>query len=255
MPRRFKLLGVVAAMAGLLVVNPAGRASATTLGLTAAPASVNGLKAGFIDNFTAAENLSANTYLGQPGGDPAGWWDPSHVAIQNGTLVLSGHEQNGVFVTGGISFWQHAFRYGTAEVRMRVDRGDGIAAIALLWPATNTWPPEVDFYEDAGGNRASTSATLHYGLTNEQIQRGLSGVDFSQWHTLGVQWLPGHLTYYLDGKAWASVASSAVPNIPMTLDLQTQAVPASPWSTGVDATTPPEVDMHVDWVAVYPQPA
>src|SRR5579862_2036531 len=27
-------------------------------------------------------------YYGQPGGDPAGWFDPSHVTVSNGMLVI-----------------------------------------------------------------------------------------------------------------------------------------------------------------------
>jgi beta-glucanase (GH16 family) len=147
----------------------------------------------------------------------------------------------------------HAQIYGKYLVRMRIDKGDGIGATALLWPVANVWPPEVDFYEDGGGARTGTSATLHCGPNgnnNCQVQRGLSG-DFSQWHTLGVEWTVSKLVYTIDGTLWATVTNRKVPSIPMDLDLQFQSLACSQYNTCLDPSTPAEVDMQVDWVVAY----
>ena len=215
----------------------------------------------FADDFTGTKLNTSNwyAYAGQPGGDPAGWWAPSHVVVSNCVLTLKGYHdaaaKPGVFVTGGIGMTDpHAQTYGTYLVRMRADKGDGISAIALLWPQANVWPPEVDFYEDGGGGRTSMSATLHCGSNGNdtcQVQKDLTGYDFSHWHTLGVAWTPGKLVYTIDGTPWATVTDSRVPSIPMVLDLQSQSLQCSQQTTCLDASTPTEVDMQVAWIVAY----
>jgi beta-glucanase (GH16 family) len=195
-------------------------------------------------------------YSGQPGGDPAGWWEPSHVVVNNCMVSLKGYYdavKPNIFVTGGISM-NYKQTYGKYLVRMRADKGNGISAIALLWPDANVWPPEVDFFEDGGGDRMGTSATLHCGPNGDdscQVQKLLSSYDFSQWHTVGVEWSAGKLIYTIDGTVWATVTHPGVPSIPMVLDLQSQSLACSQWNTCVDNTTPANVDMQVDWVSVY----
>ena len=215
----------------------------------------------FADDFNGTTLKTSNwyPYSEQPGGDPAGWWAPSHVTVSGCLLTLKGYKdaaaKSGVFVTGGIGMTNtHAQTYGKYLVRMRVDKGDGISAIALLWPQANVWPPEVDFYEDGGGNRTSMSATLHCGSDGEdtcQVQKALIGYDFSKWHTLGVEWTAGKLVYTIDGTTWATVTNSRVPSIPMALDLQSQSLACSQYNTCLDSSTPAKVDMQVDWVVAY----
>lgn len=215
----------------------------------------------FSDNFsgTTLDTSKWVPWEGQPGGDSSGWWDPSHVVVGGCMLTLKGYRDTsvkpGIFVTGGVGMaGSHAQTYGKYLVRMRADKGDGISAIALLWPQANVWPPEVDFYEDGGGARTTMSATLHCGSNGDdscQVEKDLSGYDFTQWHTFGVEWSPGKLVYTIDGTTWATVTDSGVPSIPMTLDLQSQALDCSPYNTCLDSSTPSEVDMQVAWVVAY----
>jgi beta-glucanase (GH16 family) len=215
----------------------------------------------FADNFSSTTLSTSNwsPWSGQPGSDTVGWWSPSHVVVANCLLTLKGYKdpaaKPGVFVTGGVGMKDtHAQIYGKYLVRMRADKGDGISAIALLWPQENVWPPEVDFVEDGGGDRASTTATLHCGpndIDNCQIQKTLTGYDFSQWHTLGVEWTAGKLVYTIDGTTWATVTDARVPSIPMVLYLQSQSLECSQWNTCLDSSTPAEVDMQIDWVVAY----
>jgi beta-glucanase (GH16 family) len=194
-------------------------------------------------------------YEGQPGGDPGGWWDPSHVVVHNGVLELQNYRDpkfGNRWVSGGVSSARALKQtYGLYLVRFRVDKGNGIGAILLLWPSTDSWPPEIDFAEDGGGDRSATTATLHYGSDNHQIQRSVTA-DFSQWHTIGVAWSAGQLSYILDNKVWATVNSPDVPGIPMELDAQTQAGTCGDrWAPCPDSTTPAHVNMQIDWVAAY----
>jgi beta-glucanase (GH16 family) len=197
------------------------------------------------------------TYSGQPGGDPGGWWDPSHVRVRNGVLNLESYRDpalGGRWVSGGVSSAPALTQtYGKYAVRFRVDRGKGVAAVLLLWPTSEHWPPEIDFAEDGGetGARDHMAATLHYGHDNSQIQR-IVHRDFSRWHVIGVEWTPGKLVYTLDGKPWAVVRNANVPAEPMELDLQTQTGTCGDVDEPCpDATTPSHVTMQVDWVVAW----
>ena len=189
---------------------------------------------------------------------PGGYWAASHVAVSHGALVLASYRDprhGGRWVSGGVSSGPALSQtYGKYEVRLRVDRGKGIAFVALLFPSGNGWPPEVDFAENGGesGARDHMTATLHYGADDSQIQHTLSGKDFTHWHVLGVEWTPGLLLYTIDGRRWAAVRSAAVPRQPMELDLQTQAGTCGDASAPCpDASTPSRVDAQVAWVAAY----
>jgi beta-glucanase (GH16 family) len=195
-------------------------------------------------------------YWGTPGGDPDGWFDPDHVSVSNGELVIGGYRDpadGNAWATGGVSSSPALSQtYGKYLVRFRMDSGRGIAHAILLWPSDNSWPPEIDFSEDNGGARQSDYATLHYGASNTMVQNQTS-VDLTQWHTMGVEWTPGHLVYTMDGRPWASVANANVPSTPMALDIQTQAwgCGTSSWEACPDSTTPSHVNMYVDWAVAY----
>jgi beta-glucanase (GH16 family) len=212
----------------------------------------------FADDFRGDLDPSRwGTYSGQPGGDPGGWWDPSHVVVRDGVLRLETYRDaafDGRWVSGGVSS-SYALKqtYGKYEVRFRVDGGQGVAAVLLLWPVQDHWPPEIDFFENGGETSArdDMSATLHYGADNAQIQRSVRA-DFTRWHTVGVEWTPRRLVYTLDGRPWSTVRGAHVPAEQMELAFQTQAgTCGDPYAPCPDSTTPPHVDMLVDWVVAY----
>jgi len=108
-----------------------------------------------------------------------------------------------------------SFRYGRAEARIRLPRGQG------LWPAfwmlgdsiaTRGWPAcgEVDILEMRGGlDDASVSATLHWqdaGGSHQYAPPGkatlASGVFADDWHVFGVLWDESSILWYLDGAVY-----------------------------------------------------
>ena len=199
-------------------------------------------------------------YTGRPGGDPGGWWEPSHVVVRNGVLNLETYRDPRLgdrWVSGGVSSARGLEqRYGTYLVRFRMDAGKGVAGVLLLWPQAPHWPPEVDFAETGGDrpDRSDMTATLHYGPGDRTIARTVRG-DFSRWHVMGVRWTPRRLVYTLDGRPWATVRSRHVPAERMELDLQAQAGTCGDrYAPCPDATTPARVDLQVDWVAVSARP-
>lgn len=212
------------------------------------PSAMPGYVAHEVTTFAASTLPSGwRTYAGQPGGDPGAQFARSHVTLSHGVLMLSAFRDPAYanrWVTGGLCDCGDPVTYGAFFVRSRVT-GPGPTAVALLWPASNSWPPEVDFSETNGSTTSST-ATLHWSSVNHIVQR-TTKVNLATWHTWGVIWTPTAVHYVLDGRVWASVTAPAgVPHVPMTLDLQQQTWCASGWA----CPTHPQ-SMEVAWVAIY----
>jgi beta-glucanase (GH16 family) len=211
----------------------------------------------FADNFNGRtlDRAKWTVYDGPAGGDPAGWFEPSHVSVSSGMLVISAYRdpsRGDRWATGGVSSLPGlAQTYGKYLVRFRLDPGEGVSHALLLAAANGSWPPEIDFSEDNGSGRNTTLATLHYTSADKKIFRTIP-VDLTQWHTLGVEWTPGRLDFTLDGRTWLKVAGSEVPAVPMVLDMQTQTWPCvGTYGRCPDSTTPKVVRMYVDWIVAY----
>ncbi len=211
----------------------------------------------FTDDFNGSKIDRSKWYVysGRPGGDPAGRFDPDHVTVSHGMLVISAYRDRanrGQWATGGVSSGRGLVQtYGKYLVRFRLDRGVGVTHVLLLWPANNSWPPEIDFSEGNGGGTTGMFATVHYGKQNWQQLSSLPHVNLAQWHTLGVQWTPGKLQYTIDGRIWSTVEGSFVPAMPMVLDMETQTWPCNSWAVYPKSSTPSVVRMYVDWVVAY----
>lgn len=271
------LLAVLAAAivaAGLGANVPSAVATASTTGSTVAVRDVSGVvmpttaPAGYSEVF--ADDFPGYTlgndwvaYDGQPGDDAGGWWSPSHVVVDNGEMFLETYEDSANYggtagyepwVSGGVSSAKALQQtYGEYLVRSRLTAAAPATEVELLWPASGVWPPEIDFNE-SNDSTTETSATLHWGSTDaERNVQILTGINMTEWHTWGVIWAPGQITYTVDGKVWATVTSSEVPDVPMVLDIQQQV-----WGcdndeaeTCPDADAPAQVNLDVAWVVAY----
>ena len=262
-----------ALFAALLTVSPVVSGSATTTTITVlheiahpplpigtpdsaepsgeappSPTALPGYTQSYVNDFTGTTLPPGwDIYTGVPGGDPGAHWGYSHVVLSGGLLQLMTFRDanyNNQFVNGGLCQCGLSQTYGAYFVRTRVT-GRGPNEVALLWPATNVWPPEIDFSE-TGDSIVSTTGSVHYGATNK-IDHLKVMVNMTRWHTFGVIWTPTLLTFTVDGQVWArdSVASQ-IPKLAMTLDLQQE-------THCVQHTMCPSgpVDMLVDWVAEY----
>ncbi len=234
------------------------------------PGAIPGWTQTYADDFTNPSTLSNYQVYGNFGAAPDGsgsCFSANHVEVTGGELVLKAYQDpaavasNGCggdlnqIVSGGVKLTANSQTYGKYEVRMRVDNGQGVSLVALLWPTSDTWPPEIDFTEDNGAApRATDWATEHWGTSANPSQLSDTlAVDLTQWHTVGVEWSPGKIVYTMDGLPWATETNADVPDVPMQLALQTEAwqCGVSSWEQCADGSTPAEVDMDVDWVAVY----
>ncbi|MFR9749926.1 glycoside hydrolase family 16 protein [Nocardia sp. 004] len=246
----------------LAITGGAGGHSSAALpsGIAAPRGDLDGWRQVFVDDFTGTDLAETDwgRYSGVPSGDPESFWLPSHTIVRDGMLVLQGYHEYGRMVTGGVGMWPHPQQYGKWEVRVRADASDEVTYHLLLWPQNEVWPPEIDFAENFGGSRDYLDAFLHWtdragkADKSEQVLDG----DFTQWHTLGVEWLPGEIRYTIDGRVWGTETGTRVPSVPMWLGIQAQAdgcrkalaegAPPCPW-----AGTPALTEIQIDWVSVY----
>ena len=202
------------------------------------------------------------TYSGQPGKDPGGWWDPSHDVVTGNELQLQaypdaahcpradGCQSYDDEVAGGVKLGITR-TYGRYLVRMRAGNAQGVSIVALLWPADDQGPPEIDFAEDNGSTpRSLDTVTFHYGDPERAIRYTLH-VNMARWHTYGVQWTPGKIVYTIDGRAWATIRNAAVPSQPMNLAIQDQTWDCGlSWEQCAGNGPAPSANLDVAWVVV-----
>ncbi|HTR93951.1 MAG TPA: glycoside hydrolase family 16 protein [Trebonia sp.] len=251
------VLAVAAAAAG--VPRMAAEASATSPAATAAtakPAAINWGKPWFTDNFNATKV------------NPKWWWvynSPTastprtvqSVQEKQGTLRLIAHTQKPYgYVGGGLSF-NDPQTYGRWVYRFRVDAGAGSGPGFLMWPK-GAWPQdgEVDIIGNLPKNRTGGDIYLIMGSVSNHLDFRLpKSVNFTKWHTMAFDWLPDHMTFWLDGKALWTVkkASGFIPTTPFRLAIQLDA--GCDGACHIDKTTPANVVMYVDSVQIYKKPA
>lgn len=202
----------------------------------------------------AGENSDAAwaAYSGQPGGNSRGLWSPANVSIGGGELLIKTTREGNQFVTGGVGNGIHQ-TYGKWEVKMRMPYSKSVKFVVQLWP-TKGWPPEIDFAEGGGATRRPDgySAYFHWGAPDtqkpgnkQQTRQRLTGIDLSDWHTVGVTWRPGIIQYLIDGRVWAENRSPDVPDQDMWLAIQTEAV------TDASDDAPPTSNLQVDNVKIW----
>jgi beta-glucanase (GH16 family) len=210
----------------------------------------------FVAGFNHGLNTSIWTrYNGTPRCCHNTRWRRSHVVVRGGLVRLQNYRDPAFgnnWVSGGMSMGRSLNQtYGRYRVRFRITKGRGVGMCMFLWPKRG-WPPEIDFAEESsavGGRRWETS-TLHYGSRNLEIHHRVRA-DFTQWHTIGLNWRPGRIVYVLDGHMWAQIRGSQVPNVPMHLGIQTHVGSNGQTGPNPDSTTPPKVGLQVDWIKIW----
>jgi hypothetical protein len=124
------------------------------------------------------------------------WGNPNIDTSKSGQVTVSG---DGGFMQRpwGAST---GFGYGTYEVVASIS-GNTAGPAALLWPGDDVWPgQEFDILEVINGTP--------YGAVHWRGSNGgdgyqsvyFNGVDESKVHTYTLDWEPGKITYYVDGK-------------------------------------------------------
>jgi beta-glucanase (GH16 family) len=227
----------------------------------------------FSDEFTSL-NLSPNSYGNYNWYNPGMWWQsPAPYAnISGSSSILNLNWTNGqspantsVATCAKDGSYCRAWRYGYFEARMRWDTVTG------AWPAIWMIPKqgitcggceqgELDIFEGQGATPQTYYGTMHdwnsstgnHNNSNNAYNLG-SSVDLSQYHTYGVLWVPGKVTWYFDNQpiiSWPTYSVFDQQDYYLIIGSQ-QGVN---WSygdlTGVNANT---IATNVDWVRVWQQ--
>jgi beta-glucanase (GH16 family) len=167
---------------------------------------------------------------GHPGAYPENqWYLPSQDQVSGGALNLvaspiatSGKDANGnpeVFpcrsgiVTTDPSY---DFTYGYLQVVARLPKGRNAWPALWMLPANHsTNLPEIDIMEIIGTTTTRPAMAFHPSLASALQQATATTTDLSSgWHTFGLNWQPGSLTWFIDGKA-VFATTNHVPSQPM----------------------------------------
>lgn len=144
----------------------------------------------------------------------AEFYRPGNVAVSGGMLRLTARRQrataqgwkprqytSGMVTTAG----KFHFRYGFAQVRMKVPPGVGFWIGFWLMPTDRSWPPEIDVMEHLGLHPTVSGMAYHW-VSRSKRHTANRWLDVrpksweSSWHTYGMDWEPGKIRWYIDGK-------------------------------------------------------
>jgi len=110
------------------------------------------------------------------------------------------------YMSGALTTYnKFKMRYGYVEMRAKLPKGKGLwSAFWLLHQNDNDRRPEIDVVEYIGDKPDNLYNTYHY-YDNWNLKSTPSyevpGPDYSQnFHTFGMKWEPGKITWYVDGQ-------------------------------------------------------
>ena len=172
----------------------------------------------FSDHFTGtgldAANWSTCYHWGctNGGNNELEWYRASQVAVHDGTVSLTvvPKRTNGKTYVSGLlsSYGKFSFRYGYAQIVAKLPRGRGLWSAFWTEPESGAWPPEIDIMENLAQSD-SVSLYVHYDAANQfDSSTVYLPTASSAFHSYGVDWEPGSVTWYVDGFLWAHFAVS-----------------------------------------------
>lgn len=235
-----------------------------------APPQAAGYNLVFSDEFDAL-NISP-TGTGSYTWYPGIWWEsktplPSLIADSNSAVTLTWSATGGMNDTSISTLSRdgtsgRTFRYGYFEARMKWDVATGAWPAFWMVPkqaaqgATDTG--ELDAFEGQGSQPSAYFGTLHeWNGTTEVWHSSPNSAslpasnDFSQWHTYGMLWVPGQVTWYYDNVALFSSPTTAIFDAQDFFLVLGMAEGAN-WTHGdMAGVTVSDLNLSVDWVRVW----
>ncbi|WP_254901856.1 carbohydrate binding domain-containing protein [Thalassobacillus devorans] len=165
-------------------------------------------------------------------------------------------------------------KYGKFEAKMKLPEGQGFWPAFWMMPEDDVYGPwptsgEIDIMEAAGNDTSNIGGTIHYGEEYpDNTYRGTEyhfpeGEDYTDYHTYAVEWEPGEIRWYVDGKLyqtqneWFSKGKNQGDKyaFPSPFDQEFYLIlnlAVGGWYGGnPDATTEFPGQMEVDYVRVY----
>jgi beta-glucanase (GH16 family) len=179
---------------------------------------------------------------------------------QNGVLTISASPTpaqdlqylgNAPYISGTLNT-QGSFSqtYGYFEMRAELPAGgQGLWPAFWLLPENNSWPPEIDVFEQVDSPTSNIVTTVHDVTGNSGTSFNI-GDTSAGFHTYGVLWTSQAITFYVDGQKMFSTPTPADYNQPMymLMDLAVGGTwPGSPNSS----TNWAKANLNVDYVRAY----
>jgi beta-glucanase (GH16 family) len=151
---------------------------------------------------------------------------------------------------------------------MKWDVATGAWPAFWMIPVEDIWGTgefgELDIFEGQGDATGSQTffGTIHDWINvngtaidvannNGRNSSAMPGIDFSQWHTYGVLWVPGKVTWYFDDRRVLSAPTYPIydqQNYFLVLGAQEGA----DWTAGnLNGVTATSLNLYVDWVKVW----
>ena len=167
---------------------------------------------GFQDQFNGTK-LDLTKWQYFPG---QGCVSPGNVKVNGGYLHLITTKQN----CGGRIGTKQAFQYGVVNASIDFDLAPGAHTGMTLFGASGTWPRngEIDIAEQIG-RRPNTDSVRVWTQSLSSTTAKRCGTSFNlpatvnqQWHTYGIDWEPGSITFFFDGNRiwyWAAWEAAA----------------------------------------------
>ena len=164
-----------------------------------------------------------NVELHEPGWVNEEWQEyvdsEENIQIKDSRLVLIpvkkvAEDGTTTYTSGRVSTQnKKIFTYGLFEARLRVPKGKGY--LPAFWLMSNDediygqWPRcgEIDIMEVLGDQPDTLHGTIHFGNPHEQCQGSYTlenGTFSDDFHTFAVEWVPGEIKWYVDGKLFHS---------------------------------------------------
>jgi beta-glucanase (GH16 family) len=146
------------------------------------------------------------------GNDELEWYRASQVTVDNGTVSLTvvPEQTNGKKYVSGMlsSYGKFSFLYGYAQIVAKLPVGRGLWSSFWTEPESGGWPPEIDILEN-WAQSDSVNLFVHFGAANHFVHSAVYlPTASSAFHTYGVDWEPGSISWYVDGFLWAHFAVS-----------------------------------------------
>jgi beta-glucanase (GH16 family) len=146
------------------------------------------------------------------------YYTPDSIVVQHGFLRITtakrffgGREYTSGEITTRGKFAQ---LYGYFEARLRFPTTKGLWSCIYLLPKSGVWPPEIDISEYLTRTPDELYLTNHWrGSDGRHWQLNSYLVDprinFTEWHVYAVDWEPGSVRWYVDGRLVGSSVPSA----------------------------------------------
>ena len=236
------------------------------------PPQASGYNLAFSDDFTSLD-LSPNSYGNYTWYNPGMFWQNpapySNIAVGGSAVTLTwtrgqSPANTSIATAAKDASYYRAWRYGYFEARMKWD------AVTGSWPAFWMMPiqgitcgkceeGELDIFEGQG------TSGMYYGTIHDWYAGGgqrqnspnyhpfPSGTHVTQYHTYGVLWVPGQVTWYFDNQAVGSAPTYPIfdqQNYYLILGSQEGVNWSYGNTTGVTASS---ISISVDWVHVWQQ--